>query len=233
MNIISSILILIAIVLSFITLLVLIGWLRGGGGTSILLPGLGLIISTPALIVLFLILNIVVVIAAAIIKPRREFVNKTILEQKFEYPNDIFGGCGNGLFDLSIAKDPKNWGQNPNDHHLKICITYDDLDSIHDVFAPGIIKSENSERGVNHEKVVEENRNILQKFALKYPMLGKIEDMYEDYFFTPDEVKKLREECLQLKAAEPDSVADLALRKLIYACDEALKVNSYLMFSSD
>ncbi len=75
MNIISSILILIAIVLSFVTLLALVGWLRGGG--AVLLPGLGLIVSTPALIVLLLILNIIFVVAAAFIKPRKELVNET------------------------------------------------------------------------------------------------------------------------------------------------------------
>jgi len=231
MNTIASFLILIAIVLSLLTCIALIGWWRGID--SVLFPGLGLIVAMPALIVLLLVLNIGFVVGAAVVKPRTESVSETKLEQKFEYPNDIFYGCGNGVLDLSIAIDPKNWGQNPNDHHLKICITYDDLDSIHDVFAPGIIKSENYERGVNYEKVVEENRNILQKFVLKYPMLGRIEDMYEDYVFTPDEVGKLREECLQLKTAKPNSTADLALRKLIYACDEALKENSYLMFSGD
>ncbi len=231
MNIIATFLILIAIVLSLLTCIALIGWWRGID--SVVFPGLGLVVAMPAIIVSLLVLNGGFVVAAAAVKPRRESFSETRLEQKFEYPNDIFGGCGNGVLDLSIAEDPKNWGQNPNDYHLKVCINYDDLDSIHDVFAPGIIKSENYERGVNYQKVVEENRNILQKFALKYPMLGRIEDMYEDYVFTPDEVEKLREECLLLKAAETDSTADLALRKLIYACDEALKENSYLMFSSD
>ncbi|CAA9421754.1 MAG: hypothetical protein AVDCRST_MAG74-3293 [uncultured Pyrinomonadaceae bacterium] len=64
-------------------------------------------------------------------------------------------------------------------------------------------------------------------------MLGRINYIFDDYIFTPDEVGKLREECLQLKAAKPDSAADLPLRKLIHACDEALKENSYLMFSAD
>jgi len=83
MNIISSILILIAIVLSFVTLLALVGWLRGGGA-SVVLPGLGLIVSTPALIVLLLILNFIFVVAAAFIKPCKESVNETRFEQRFK-----------------------------------------------------------------------------------------------------------------------------------------------------
>ena len=78
MNLISSILILIAVVLSFITLLALVGWLRGGA--NLLLPGLGLIVSTPALIVSLLILNIAVV-AAAIVKPRKDFGGETKFER--------------------------------------------------------------------------------------------------------------------------------------------------------
>jgi len=234
MNIISSVLILVAIVLSFVTLLTLIGWLRVGGGVSVLLPGLGLIVSTPALIVLLLILNIVVVIVAAIAQPRKEYViGGTISEQTLEYPNDIFGGCGNGVLDLSLAKDPKTWGQNFNDRHLKACINDADLESIYDIIAPNRMKYTDYKQSEDYQKFVENNKKILEQAAIEYPMLGRINDMYEDYIFNPEEVKKLREECLTLKSFDLNLSADLALRKLIYACDEAVKDNLYLMFSSD
>lgn len=231
MNIIASFLILIAVVLTVLTCIALIGWWRGAD--SVLFPGFGLVAAMPAIIVFILILNIAVVVAAALIKPRQDSVTTAKIERKFEYPDDIFDGCGNGTLDLSVAKDPNNWGRNPDDHHLKVCINYNDLDSIHEVFAPGIIKLENYKEGANYQKAIEQNRDILQKFSLKYPMLARIEDMYEDYIFNPEEVKQLREECLKMQTTKPDSAADLALRKLIYACDEALKENSYLMFSGD
>jgi hypothetical protein len=43
----------------------------------------------------------------------------------------------------------------------------------------------------------------------------------------------LREECLSAQKGKINAAADLTLRKLIYACDEALKENFYLMFSGD
>ncbi len=63
--------------------------------------------------------------------------------------------------------------------------------------------------------------------------MADIDDMYADYVFNPEEVKMLRQECLNVQKAKINTAADLALRKLIYACDEALKENSYLMFSGD
>jgi len=206
--------------------------LRGGGGTSILLPGLGLIISTPALIVLFLILNIVVVIAAAITKPRREFVNKTTLKRNFKYSNNIFGGCGNGVLDLSLAKDPNNYNTDA-DRGLEICITDSDLTAVQDFVILGRIKYENLKSNEEFQKAAEHNRKIFQNFASEYPMLGRIDDIYQDYVFDFEEIQKLLDECLKLQSQKPNAAADLALRKLIYACDEALKENSYLVFSGD
>ena len=69
MNIISTFLVLIAIVLTIVTLIALLGWLRGA--EYVLLPGLGLIVSVPALILLLLILDASVIIAASIIKTTR------------------------------------------------------------------------------------------------------------------------------------------------------------------
>ncbi len=95
------------------------------------------------------------------------------------------------------------------------------------------MKYENYKESENYQKIEEENRRTFQKVALEYPMLSRIDDMYEDYVFTPEEVKKLREECLKVKSIASNPSADLALRKLIYACDEALKDNFHLMFSGD
>ncbi|CAN5592027.1 hypothetical protein BH18ACI3_BH18ACI3_07040 [soil metagenome] len=69
MNVVSTILILIAIVLTLLTLLALIGWLSGVD--NVLLPGLGLIVSVPILFVLLLILDTGVIIVAALVKTSR------------------------------------------------------------------------------------------------------------------------------------------------------------------
>ncbi len=229
MNIIASILILIAVILSVLVFISLIGWWRGVD--NVLFPGLGIIAAMPAIIVLLLVLNIVFVVTAAVIKPPAKPVESR-LEENFKYPNDIFSGCGNGVLDLSLAENPDKY--NPNtDRALKICINYEDLFAIEDAVVSGRIDYQNFQHIEEYEKADENNRKIFQKFAFLYPMLGRINDMYQDYVFTPEEIQKLREECLKLQAMKQNEAADLALRKLIYSCNEALKDNSYLIFSSD
>lgn len=227
---IASFLILFAVVLSILTLILLIGWWRGAD--NILFPGLGLIVAMPGLIVLFLILNIAFVISAAYLKPKRDFTDKSKVEEKFEYPNDIFSGCGNGTLDLSLAKNPNKYDAK-TDRALKICINYDDIFAIQDTVVSGRIDYENLQSNAEYEKADEKNRKVFQEFALLYPILGRINDMYQDYVFSPDEIQKLREECLKLKSTNQNAAADLALRKFIFACDEALKDNSFLVLSSD
>jgi len=227
---IASFLILFAVVLSILVFILLIGWWRGGD--NIFFPGLGLVVAIPGLIVLLLILNIALVIFAAYLKPKRDFAGEIKTEQKFEYPNDIYRGCGNGILDLSLAKNPDEYDPK-TDRALKICINDDDLFAIQDAVVPGRIDYQNLQNNADYEKASENNQRIFRKFALLYPMLGRIDDMYKDYVFTPDEIQTLRAECLKLKSANQNAAADLALRKFIYAVDEAFKNNSFLVLSSD
>ena len=195
MNITASFLILTAVFLTILIFIALIGWWRGAD--SILFPGLGLVVATPAIIILFLIFNVAFVVAAALVKPRQKLVNIKNAEQKFEYPDDIFGGCGNGVLDLSVSEDLENWGRNSNDRHLKVCINYDDLESIYDFIAPNRTRYETYKEGENiqnfeerNKKIFEENnKKIFEQVASKFPMLSRIDDMYADYVFNPDEVK--------------------------------------------
>lgn len=230
MNIIASLLILVAVILSGLVFISLIGWWRGVD--NVLFPGLGIVAAMPAIIVLLLILNIGFVIAAGIVKPKKEFTSQIKNEQNFDYPNDIFSGCGNGVLDLSLAKNPDKYDAK-TDRALKICINYEDLFAIWDSVVPGRIDYQNLQHNKEYEKADENNKKVFQKFASLYPMLGRIDDMYQDYVFTPEEIQKLRDECLQLHAAGRNDVADLALRKLIYSCNEALKDKFYLKFSRD
>ena len=64
-------------------------------------------------------------------------------------------------------------------------------------------------------------------------MLGRIESIYDECLFLPDEVTELRGECLKLKSETTQPEAVKALRKLIYACDEATKRGFSLMMSGD
>ncbi len=230
MNIIASILIFIAVILSVLTIFALFGWWRGVD--NVLFPGIGLVAAMPLIIVFLLILNIAFVVAAAAVKPKKESAGESKSERVFDYPDDIFSGCGNGTLTLSLAEDPNNYNEN-TDRGLKICINDEDLAAVQDAVVSGRIDYRNLQSNQEHQKADERNREVFQKFASLYPMLGRIDDLYQDYVFAPGEIHKLREECLKLQNAKPSAAADLALRKFIYACDEASKDNFHLMFLSD
>ena len=227
MNIIASILIFIAVILSVLTIFALFGWWRGVD--NVLFPGLGLVAAMPVIIFFLLILNIAFVVVAAIIKPEKKSSGESKAEQIFDCPNDIFSGCGNGTLGSLLVKDPNNYSKD-TDRRLQVCINDEDLASLQDAVIPGRLDYRNLQNNEEQQEADRRNREIFQKFASLYPMLGKFDDMYQDYVFTPEEIHKLREECLILQSAKPDAAAVLALRKFIYICDEASKDNFYLKF---
>jgi len=57
----------------------------------------------------------------------------------------------------------------------------------------------------------------------EYPMLSRIDDIYEGYYFTPSEVLALRVECLAMAQTCNHQPAIRTLRKLIYICDAAIE----------
>lgn len=66
-----------------------------------------------------------------------------------------------------------------------------------------------------------------------YPKMGKISDMYIYVCYMPEEVRQLREECLQVQRSSSNQKAQEGLAKLVQACDEALKKGSGLLFVPD
>jgi hypothetical protein len=67
----------------------------------------------------------------------------------------------------------------------------------------------------------------------EYPMLAQIWDIYDDAGYLPEELPQLRSECLQVKSETTEPEAVKALRKLIYACDEATKRGFGLLLVGD
>ena len=57
----------------------------------------------------------------------------------------------------------------------------------------------------------------------QYPMLGRIQDHYDDYRFTLEETMALRMECMAIAQICHHKPAFLTLRKLIYICDAAIE----------
>jgi len=68
---------------------------------------------------------------------------------------------------------------------------------------------------------------------LKYPMLFRLRDPFEDVVFERFEIQSLRQECLHARNVLKSNKALSGLAKLILASDEALKSSMALYFESD
>jgi hypothetical protein len=142
---------------------------------------------------------------------------------------DIFGKSGNGTLDAAISRqiDPRIWDL--GDMNLNVCIDDEDFVNIHSETYRLTFGEKPDLELFNTTKL----ESILGKISLKFPMLCRFNDMYKDAIFEADEVKLLREECEKLKNESQDNSTDLALRKLFYCCEEAVKANLSLGFWCD
>lgn len=140
---------------------------------------------------------------------------------------DIFSGCGNGVLDVSISREivenNDSWDASKGDRWLDVCLNDHDLETISLViFRVATGKAYNGSDNIL--KLRNFDRQLFATIAPEFPMLDRINYIYADAYFTAEEVKSLREECLKLKLITKDFVADLVFRKLLYSCDEAIKV---------
>jgi hypothetical protein len=69
--------------------------------------------------------------------------------------------------------------------------------------------------------------------AKGYEMLGRMWYVFRDTYYSPTEVDKLLEECLEIRQRTETPKALSALEKLIYACHEALRVKSGIFLACD
>jgi hypothetical protein len=147
--------------------------------------------------------------------------------------SNIFGKSGNGTLDADIRFDVgnygKNWDEIRGDRALDVSIDDSDLESIHSE-TYRIVFGEKPDLDIFNTTKLE---TILEKISIKFPMLCRFKDMYEDAVFESDEVKMLRDECVKLKTGSQDDATNLALRKLFYCCDEAIKSKLSLGFWCD
>ena len=145
-----------------------------------------------------------------------------------EMETDIFSGCGNGTLLLIACQDPDNFHPD-KDFNTKICINDGDLEDIYLHMFHLTEGKPYKEKDPIHWKLNGESKLLFPEF----PMLNRIDFMYSDFIYNPEEVKKLREESIKIKSITSSEVSDLAFRKLIYACDKTLEVGLYLLLSCD
>ena len=147
---------------------------------------------------------------------------------------DLFDGFRNGSLHLYFVRNPENWhGEDRKDtFYIELDFHFSDwevlfIDVLH---FPGWDKYV---EGDDVNELHERNRKKFEQTIPDYPKLARIFDMYEDYQFTPEELPQLREECLSVKSKTSSLQAIKALRKLIYACNEASKQGFHLLFICD
>lgn len=153
----------------------------------------------------------------------------TIMKGKSEtYGADIFGS-GNGTLHIAIMPDFGNW---KDGCELNVCLDDKDLEAI-SLEAFRIVTGKPYSGEDNIMKLRNDSRQWFAETVPEFPMLSRINYIFEDVFFNAEEVKQLRNECVEIRSVTTNLAADLGLRKLLYSCDEALKVNYCLELSCD
>ena len=150
--------------------------------------------------------------------------------------SDIFSGCGNGVLDIAISHEidesGENWDITKGDRWLDVCLNDGDLEAISlEIFR--LATGTSYEGSDNILKLRNDDRQLFAGIAPEFPMLSRINYIYEDVFFKAEEVGQLRNECVNIRSVANNPAADLGLRKLLYSCDEALKVNFCLELLCD
>jgi len=158
---------------------------------------------------------------------------------------DLFDGWGNGSLHIYLARDPeRRRGAELQDFlDTRLGFNPDDWDALFvNVLHVSMLNAEDLQQLHGRNLYVEADERIdrfewerdLFRDALPgYPMLGRIWTMYEDFVFRLEELPQLRGECVKLKSETTQPEAVKALRKLIYACDEAAKRGFSLILSGD
>ncbi len=164
------------------------------------------------------------------------FIKKSILHATPEqmtgtnYPNEDLKGATNGSLHIFVVSEAERWRE--NGRFLEIGFNDSDWEALFlDVLHCPVM--EPRAEGETYVKHLEQYQKEFQQSIPACPMLGRIWDIYEDVAYTPEEVKQLCEECLKIQVATTSPSALRALRKLIFACDEALKVGQALFLASD
>lgn len=133
---------------------------------------------------------------------------------------------------IGVKKEPRGrWDEKKGDRHLHLFITDREWEQLfHDVLLVPINEP------YIHSDEQDEHFKMLFQENLKdkgYEMLGRIWDVYDDVFYFPSDINKLLEECLEVQQKTENIVVIAILEKIIFACQEALKVKSGLSLRAD
>lgn len=139
---------------------------------------------------------------------------------------DLFDGFGNGSHHLWIVCEPSWRPYDGGDaRYLELDFHRTDWEALF----PGMLGCPDYDRN----RTTEGNRDLFRQSIPDFPMLGKIFHSYEDYSYNGHDLERLRNECRHLLSRATDTKAAKALRKLIYASDQAVNAGCALMLVCD
>ena len=156
---------------------------------------------------------------------------------------DLFDGRGNGSLHIYLARDPERWRGAEDTVDMRFDFHPEDWDALFvNVLHVPMLNEDDLQQQHGRNLCVEADdyidrfeweRDLFRDALPEYPMLGRIWTMYDDSVFRLEELPPLRGECVKLKSETTQPEAVKALRKLVYACDEAAKRGFSLMLRSD
>lgn len=139
-----------------------------------------------------------------------------------------------GSLRVAVMRNPVgDWDTKQGDRHLNIDIEPDEWEAL---FFDALDASwADRIEGEDGWAYLERQRKLFgQALSAKgYEMLGRIWEIYQDAAYLPSEVGKLREESLSVQKMTDDAAALEALRKILFACDEAQRIDSGIRMLSD
>lgn len=149
-------------------------------------------------------------------------------------------------FSISIVKDPifvrderrecdvVNWDESSGDHNLDFDFDYEDFYELQNFLGIKLQPAKQGE-GESYPEYEERLRNEYLEIAKVkgYEMFGRFWYAYDDAIYFPSEINQLRAECLKAKSKSQNPEFITAAKKILEACDNALKTNSGLYFGCD
>ncbi|MEP7212405.1 MAG: hypothetical protein ABI791_04985 [Acidobacteriota bacterium] len=141
-----------------------------------------------------------------------------------------------GSLRIAVMRDPSGeWDPVRGDHHLDLDLEREEWEDLFfavlgaPAWEAGLLENEGVFAYEERQK-----RNFETYLKSKgFEMLGRISDMYQDAEYEPSEVAELREECSRVEELTDNAEVLEGVRKLVFACNEAVKIGSGLILLSD
>ncbi len=136
--------------------------------------------------------------------------------------------------DIAIVKNPFDEHSDEENFNSGLWIEIDEWGKLFEIVLQAPVEIKRLELENRADFLNRREKLFQEDLASKgYKMLGRIWYYFQDVFYEYSEVNILLEECLNVQQNTLNKSALSFLDKLIFACNEALRVKSGIMLVSD